>query len=119
LLLLVAALAPIILALQPAYVDAQTQDAPSPRRTQNETQKEQMNAWTVGLAGGLLEGTPIRRCTLVDGYCPSLLHLIRYARRAPEVEEIRSNLAALYRGARSSHDPRKASAKKVLYGPRK
>src|SRR6202166_4521196 len=59
-LLLVAALAPIILALQPAYVDAQTHNAPSPRRTQNETQKEQMNAWTVGLAGGLLEGAPIR-----------------------------------------------------------
>jgi hypothetical protein len=39
-LLLVAALAPIILALQPAYVDAQTQNAPSPRRTQHETQKE-------------------------------------------------------------------------------
>jgi hypothetical protein len=54
-LLLVAALAPIILALQPAYVDAPTQNAPSPRRTQHETQKEQMNARTVGLAGGLLQ----------------------------------------------------------------
>jgi hypothetical protein len=40
-------------------VDAQTQNAPSPRRTPIETQKEQMNAWTVGLAGGLLEGAPI------------------------------------------------------------
>ena len=38
-LLLVAALAPIILALQPAYVDAQTQNAPSPRRTQHEDTK--------------------------------------------------------------------------------
>jgi len=44
-----------ILALQPAYVDAQTQNAPSPRRTQHETQNEQMNAWTVDLAGGLLQ----------------------------------------------------------------
>jgi TRAP-type uncharacterized transport system substrate-binding protein len=59
-LLLVAALAPIILALQPACADAQTQNASSARRTQHETQKEQMNAWTVGLAGGLLEGAPIR-----------------------------------------------------------
>jgi hypothetical protein len=59
-LLLVAALALVILALQPAHVNAQTQNAPSPRRTSIETQKEQMNAWTVGLAGGLLEGAPIR-----------------------------------------------------------
>jgi TRAP-type uncharacterized transport system substrate-binding protein len=59
-LLLVAALAPIILALQPADVVAQTKNAASPRRTAIETQKEQMNAWTVGLAGGLLEGAPIR-----------------------------------------------------------
>jgi hypothetical protein len=56
--LLLAALAPIILALAPADVAAQTQNAPSPRRTQNEAQKDQMNAWTVGLAGGLLEGAP-------------------------------------------------------------
>jgi TRAP-type uncharacterized transport system substrate-binding protein len=58
--LLLAALAPIILALAPADVAAQTQNAPSARRTQKEAQKDQMNAWTVGLAGGLLEGAPIR-----------------------------------------------------------
>jgi hypothetical protein len=56
-LLVLAALAPVILAFQPAYVEAQTQ---SPRRNPNEMRKDQMNAWTVGLAGGLLEGAPIR-----------------------------------------------------------
>ena len=58
LLFLVAAMAPIILALQPA--DLHAQNAPTPRRAANDFQKEQMNAWTVGLAGGLLEGAPIR-----------------------------------------------------------
>jgi len=37
-----------------------TKNAPSPRRTSIETQKGQMNAWTVDLAGGLPEGAPIR-----------------------------------------------------------
>ena len=57
LLFLVAAMAPLVLALQPGDLHAQT---PSPRRAPNELQKVQMNAWTVGLAGGLLEGAPIR-----------------------------------------------------------
>ena len=60
LLFLVAAMAPLVLALQPGDLHAQTQNAPSPRRAPNEFQKVQMNAWTVGLAGGLLEGAPIR-----------------------------------------------------------
>src|ERR1700716_3454700 len=66
LLLLLAALAPVILALQPSNVDAQTsnvdpQSVRPPRRAPaQETAKEKMNAWTVGLAGGLLEGAPIR-----------------------------------------------------------
>jgi TRAP-type uncharacterized transport system substrate-binding protein len=66
LLLLLAALAPVILALQPANVDAQKAkvDAQSVRPPQRPpapmTEKEKMNAWTVGLAGGLLEGAPIR-----------------------------------------------------------
>jgi TRAP-type uncharacterized transport system substrate-binding protein len=52
---------PVILALQPANVDAQTQSARAPQRAQTyTTEKERMNAWTVGLAGGLLEGAPIR-----------------------------------------------------------
>ena len=60
-LLLLAALAPVILALQPANVGAQTQSVRAPRSaSSSETPKEKMNAWTVGLAGGLLEGAPIR-----------------------------------------------------------
>jgi TRAP-type uncharacterized transport system substrate-binding protein len=62
-LLLVAALAPVILALQPADVDAQTQSVRPPRSGSPyaaQKQKEKMNAWAVGLAGGLLEGAPIR-----------------------------------------------------------
>ena len=60
LLFLVAAMAPSILALQPAELCAQTQNVPSPRRAPDGFQKEQMNAWTVGLAGGLIEGAPLR-----------------------------------------------------------
>src|SRR6266404_67436 len=66
LLLRLAALASVILALQPANVVAQTsnvdpQSVRPPRRAPApETAKEKMNAWTVGLAGGLLEGAPIR-----------------------------------------------------------
>jgi TRAP-type uncharacterized transport system substrate-binding protein len=59
--LLLAALAVIFPALQPDNVGAQT---PSVRSLQsvspNAMKKERMNAWTVGLAGGLLEGAPIR-----------------------------------------------------------
>src|SRR5216683_5835983 len=61
LLFLLAVAAPVILALQPANVDAQTQSArPSQGPTARTTEKEKMNAWTVGLAGGLLEGAPLR-----------------------------------------------------------
>jgi TRAP-type uncharacterized transport system substrate-binding protein len=56
-----AVLAPIILALQPATLDAQTQSARTVPRTATHTaEKQKMNAWTVGLAGGLLEGAPLR-----------------------------------------------------------
>src|SRR6266446_7874055 len=61
LLLAFAMLAPIILVLQPATSDAQTQSARSAQRSATQaTEKEKMNAWTVGLAGGLLEGAPLR-----------------------------------------------------------
>jgi TRAP-type uncharacterized transport system substrate-binding protein len=61
LLLLLAVLAPVILALQPANVDAQTKSVRPPQRPPAQTtEKDKMNAWTVGLAGGLLEGAPIR-----------------------------------------------------------
>src|ERR1700757_3364047 len=56
-----AALAPVILALQPAQVDAQTQSVRPPRSASPWTiQKERMNAWTVGLPGAQFEGAPIR-----------------------------------------------------------
>ena len=56
-----AALATFVLAMQPASVDAQTQRVRTPRTvSSSEVQKEKTNAWTVGLAGGLLEGAPIR-----------------------------------------------------------
>src|SRR5229473_1910421 len=61
LLLLFVLAALVILALQPANVDAQAQSARPPQGpTARTTEKEKMNAWTVGLAGGLLEGAPIR-----------------------------------------------------------
>src|SRR6478609_1275847 len=61
LLFLLAVAAPVILALQPADVDAQTKRARPPQGvTADAAEKEKMNAWTIGLAGGLLEGAPIR-----------------------------------------------------------
>lgn len=61
LLLLVAALTPVILALQQASTNAQMQgERPLRRAPAYVSEKEKMNAWTVGLAGGLLEGAPIR-----------------------------------------------------------
>ena len=66
--LLLAALTPIIVTLQPANLRAQTanvdaRSSPSPRRLpvqETQKQKEKINAWTVGLAGGLIEGAPLR-----------------------------------------------------------
>jgi TRAP-type uncharacterized transport system substrate-binding protein len=65
-LLLLAALTALVCALEPANLHAQTADvdpqsAPSPRRAPGyQSEKEKINAWTVGLAGGLLEGAPLR-----------------------------------------------------------
>ena len=62
LLFLLAAAAPVILALQPVKVEAQAKSA-RPLQTATAAgvaEKEKMNAWTIGLAGGLLEGAPIR-----------------------------------------------------------
>jgi TRAP-type uncharacterized transport system substrate-binding protein len=65
--LLLAALAPLLMIIQPSFADARPQDIrphnvrpvrvepPQPR-----PEVAAMNAWTVGLAGGLLEGAPIR-----------------------------------------------------------
>ena len=62
--LLLAVSAPVILSLQPAALDAQAQSArPTQRSPSHAAEKEKMNAWTVGLAGGLLEGAPLRLAT--------------------------------------------------------
>ncbi|VIO66017.1 hypothetical protein CI1B_11280 [Bradyrhizobium ivorense] len=59
--LLLAVLAPAILALQPVTVEAQTQRVRQMQRSPAEIERrERMNAWTVGLAGGLIEGAPLR-----------------------------------------------------------
>jgi TRAP-type uncharacterized transport system substrate-binding protein len=59
-----AASAPFLLALQSVCADAQqapNPNAPQQRRGPSYDQHiEKMNAWTVGLAGGLIEGAPLR-----------------------------------------------------------
>ena len=62
-LLLLAALAPVTLMLLSTDVCSQTAKggaASVVRRASPQDEKEKMNAWTVGLAGGLLEGAPLR-----------------------------------------------------------
>ena len=61
-LLLLAALAPVSLMLLSTDVCAQNAKGGDPdvRRSLPQIEKEKMNAWTVGLAGGLLEGAPLR-----------------------------------------------------------
>src|SRR5580692_4544071 len=55
-----AVLAPVVLALQPTHADAQGQPAPVQRVPTYTEQQEKINAWTVGLAAGLIEGAPLR-----------------------------------------------------------
>jgi TRAP-type uncharacterized transport system substrate-binding protein len=56
-----ATLASVVLTLQPAKVNAQTQSVRPPTGASSWTmRREKMNAWAVGLAGGQLEGAPIR-----------------------------------------------------------
>ena len=59
-ILCVLVLAPARLALQPIQADAQGKAAAVQRPPTYEQQQERMNAWTVGLAAGLLEGAPLR-----------------------------------------------------------
>jgi TRAP-type uncharacterized transport system substrate-binding protein len=54
LVFLLAALASLLLLVQPSGVDAQTKNVDAL------TKKRAINAWTIGLAGGLIEGAPIR-----------------------------------------------------------
>src|SRR3977135_963249 len=55
-----AVLAPLALALQPTHAAAQGQPAPVPRVPTYTEQQEKINALTVGLAPGLIEGAPLR-----------------------------------------------------------
>ena len=55
-----AVLAPVVLALQPTRAAAQAQLAPVQRAPTYERQQKRINAWTVGLAAGLIEGAPSR-----------------------------------------------------------
>ena len=57
---LLAIFAPLFLVMQYSRADAQIKGARPERRELARTQQETINAWTVGLAGGLLEGAPIR-----------------------------------------------------------
>ena len=64
-LLLLAAMTLLVPVLPPGDLQAQTtrvegERAAALRRAAAETAKERMNAWTVGLAGGLIEGAPLR-----------------------------------------------------------
>src|SRR3981189_1621138 len=55
-----AVLASIVLALSSRGAAAQEQAAAVRRTPSFEQQQEKMNAWTVGLAAGLIEGAPLR-----------------------------------------------------------
>src|ERR1700737_797452 len=63
---LLAALVPLLLLAQSSWVDAETKHARTPKvqlvrhEPSPPTPQATMNAWTVGLAGGFLEGAPIR-----------------------------------------------------------
>jgi TRAP-type uncharacterized transport system substrate-binding protein len=60
LLCVLAAWTPVILALQPTRADAQGQAWPVQRAPTYTEQQEKINAWTIGLAAGLIEGAPLR-----------------------------------------------------------
>ena len=57
------ALASMVMALSSRSATAQEHAAAARRLPTFEQQQEKMNAWTVGLAAGLLEGAPIRLAT--------------------------------------------------------
>jgi hypothetical protein len=55
-----AVLAPVVLALPPTRAAPQAQLAPVQRAPSYERQQKRVNAWTVGLAAGPIEGAPLR-----------------------------------------------------------
>ena len=97
LLFLLAALAPLLLLVPPSWVDARARnvDTPAKKRAQSvhlvryaqppPTPQVTMNAWTVGLAAGLIEGAPIRLAAEIsrvvdDG---NNLHVLPIVTRGP------------------------------------
>jgi TRAP-type uncharacterized transport system substrate-binding protein len=60
LLSVLAVWAPVVLALQPTHADAQGQAGPVQRAPTYTEQQEKINAWTIGLAAGRIEGAPLR-----------------------------------------------------------
>lgn len=79
-----ASCAAILLALCPGVADAQ-QGRPAQRQPTYSERQERINAWTVGLAAGLLEGAPLRLATEMsrvvnDG---ENLHLLPIVTRGP------------------------------------
>src|SRR5216684_4648826 len=85
--------APVVLALPPAQAAAQEQPVPARRAPTYEQQQKKINAWTVGLAAGLLEGAPLRLATEMarvvdDG---ANLHVLPIVTRGP-VENLNSLL---------------------------
>jgi hypothetical protein len=60
LLCVLAVLAPVVLTLPPTQAAAQAQLAPVQRAPTYERQQKKINAWTVGLAAGPIEGAPLR-----------------------------------------------------------
>src|SRR5229473_3439182 len=50
----------VVLTLPPTRADAQEQAAPARRAPTYEQRQEKINAWTVGLAAGRIEGAPLR-----------------------------------------------------------
>jgi hypothetical protein len=55
-----AVLAPVVLALQPTQAAAQAQLAPVQRTPSYERQQKKIDAWTVGVVAGPIEGAPLR-----------------------------------------------------------
>jgi hypothetical protein len=79
--LLIGALAFLI----PMQPQAQMSDTPTLRKGANQSPKERINAWTVGLAGGQLEGAPLRLASEIarvvdDG---DNLHVLPIVTRGP------------------------------------
>ena len=98
--------AAVLLAPQLTQADAQGQSAPAPRAPTYEQQQGKINAWTVGLAAGLIEGAPLRLAAEMahvvdDGTNLLVLPIVRLGTterlyvRGPDLAIINSGICAL------------------------